>query len=299
MSKMGAVPDSYVLVTAMKNEGQMLPGLFDSVLKQSKKPVLWLIADDGSSDDGFAKAKSLAGKLPWVKVVSRPLVQNPPWLGYGSAVVFAYERAEAALGSMSLSPALVAVLDADTAVDADYFEKLVKALAADDKTAIASGMITTEGGGRLESRPAPRGCARMYRKDFLDGIGGFAVSPAYETIPEIKAANRGLSFAVAWDAKGLHRRRSTQISGAKGLRSRGIVRYCLGMDAVSALAWSSVYARVVGLKAGASFLAGYLEARRHGYERIRDEEIRSYFDGSWKRFMKKAESRSSVKDMLV
>jgi glycosyltransferase involved in cell wall biosynthesis len=299
MSKMGAVPDSYVLVTAVKNEGQMLPGLFESVQKQSEKPVLWLIADDGSSDDGFAKAKSLAGKLPWVKVVSRPLVQNPPWLGYGSAVVFAYERAMEALGSMSLSPALVAVLDADTAVDADYFEKLVKALAADDKAAIASGMISTDGGGRLESRPAPRGCARMYRKDFLDGIGGFAVSPAYETIPEIKASNRGLSFAVVWDAKGLHRRRSTQMSGAEGLRSRGVVRYCLGVDFVSALAWTYVYARAVGLRQAKGFLGGYVEGVRKRYPRTDDEDVVRYFRGGRKRFLWKRETKESVKDLFA
>ena len=61
MSKMGAVPGSYVLVTAMKNEEKMLPGLFESVQKQSRRPVLWLIADDASTDDGYEQTRSFLG----------------------------------------------------------------------------------------------------------------------------------------------------------------------------------------------------------------------------------------------
>ena len=299
MSKMGAVPGSYVLVTAMKNEGKMLPGLFESVQRQSRRPVLWLIADDASTDDGHEQAKKFAFSNPWVVVVARGEVPNPPWVRFGSAVSFGYGKALEAAKERGLDCAFLAVLDADTTVDKDYFEKLVAALEKDTKAVIASGMITTEGGGRLEAKPAPRGCARMYRKDFLEGIGGLRAYPAYETVPEIKAANRGLGFVVVDDAKGLHRRPSTQISDAQGLRSRGIVRYCLGMDFVSALAWSYVYARVMGFGHAKSFLGGYIEGVRTRYPRIDDEEIVRYFRGGWKRYLWKRETRSSVKDMLV
>jgi len=299
MSKMGTVPGSYVLVTAMKNEGKMLPGLFESVQKQSRRPVLWLIADDGSTDDGYEQAKKFALSNPWVVVVTRREVPNPPWVRFGSAVSFGYESALKVSKERGLEYAYLAVLDADTTVDKDYFEKLLTALEMDAKAVIASGMITTEGGGRLESRPAPRGCARMYRMDFLEGIGGLRAYPAYETVPEIKAMNRSLKFVVVDDAKGLHRRPSTQISDAQGLRSRGIVRYCLGMDFISALAWSYVYARAVGFRHARGFLGGYLEGMRKRYPRIDDEEIVRYFKGSWKRYIWKRETRSSVKDMLV
>ena len=297
MSKMGTVPGSYVLVTAMKNEGKMLPGLFESVQKQSRRPVLWLIADDGSTDDGYEQAKKFALSNPWVVVVTRREVPNPPWVRYGSAVAFGYGKARETAEENRIDYGFVAVLDADTVVDKDYFEKLLEAFEKDEKAAIASGMIVTEGGGRLESRPAPRGCARMYRKDFLEGIGGFAASPAYETVPEIKAANRGLSFAVVKDARGLHRRRSTQISGAEGLRSRGVVRYCLGMDFVSALAWTYVYARAVGLRQARGFLGGYVEGVWKRYPRIDDEEVVRYFRGSWKRFLTSSDTKVAVVDM--
>jgi len=299
MSKMGAVPDSYVLVTAMKNEGKMLPGLFESVQKQSRRPVLWLIADDGSTDDGYEQAKKFALSNPWVVVVTREEVPNPPWVRFGSAVSFGYEKALKMSKERGLEYAYLAVLDADTMVDKDYFEKLVAALGKDEKAAIASGMITTVGGGRLEAKPAPRGCARMYRRDFLEGIGGLRAYPAYETIPEIKAMNRNLGFVVMDDAKGLHRRPSTQISDAQGLRSRGIVRYCMGMDFVSALAWSYVYARAVGFRHARGFLGGYLEGVRKRYPRIDDEEVERYFKGSWKRFLLNSKTKDSVNELLV
>ena len=77
----------------MKNEGKMLPGLFESVEGQSKRPALWLIADDASTDDSFEQAKAFASKNPWVVVVTRGEVANPPWVRFGSAVSFGYEKA--------------------------------------------------------------------------------------------------------------------------------------------------------------------------------------------------------------
>jgi hypothetical protein len=116
-------------------------------------------------------------------------------------------------------------------------------------------------------------------------------------VPEIKAANRGLSFAVVGDAKGLHRHRSTQITGAEGLRSRGVVRYCIGMDLVSALALTYVYARAVGLRQARGFLGGYIEGVRKRYPGTDDEEVVTYFRGSWKRFLTSSDTKVAVVDM--
>jgi len=295
---MAAQSGNYILVTPFKNESSMLEGLFASVVSQRLRPMLWMVMDDGSKDDGLEKAKALAKEHGWISVVTRSEVENPHWLRYGSAVSYAVAEAVKFATVVIMAPAYLAVLDADTTVDPSYFEKLLQAIESDPKAAIASGMITTEGGGELEKKPSPRGCARVYRRDFLDGVGGFPMTAAPDTVLEIKALNRGLKFVVVNEATGLHRRKSSQITGNVGLRSRGVIRYVLGMDFVSAIMWAIVYARAVGCRASMGFFAGYIEGVRRRYPKIQDPEVRKFYSGSWRRFISKSATRTAVQDLM-
>jgi len=289
----------YFLVTPVKNESSMLEGLFRSVAGQTKKPLLWVVGDDGSSDDSLAKAKDLTKGHSWISVVSRHVNPDPSWLKCGSAARFGIDEAFAIARSKLLKSKYLAVLDADTTVEPKYFELLVSAMEVNAKAVIASGMITTEGGGALEKKPSARGCARLYRLSFLDEVGGFPITASTDTVLEIKAMNRGLKFVVVKEASGLHRRKSSQISGGVGLRSRGIVRYVLGMDFLSATMWTLVYLRVVGFRQSMGFLSGYLEGARRRYQRINDEEVRTYYRNSWKRLVARSETRRSIQDLLT
>jgi len=289
---------SYLLVTPFKDESSMLEGLFASVISQRLRPMLWMVMDDGSKDDGFEKAKALAKEHGWISVITRSEMENPHWLRYGSAVSYAVAEAVKSATMIVLAPAYLAVLDADTTVDPSYFERLVQAVESDPKAAIASGMITTEGGGELEKKPSPRGCARLYRRDFLDEVGGFPSTAAPDTVLEIKALNRGLKFIVVNEATGLHRRKSSQITGNAGLRSRGVIRYVLGMDFISAIMWAIVYARAVGCRASMGFFAGYIEGVRRKYPKIQDSEVREFYSGSWRRFVSKSATRTAIQDLV-
>ena len=289
---------SYFLVTPVKNESPMLEGLFQAVTGQTMKPSLWVVADDGSSDDSLSKAKDLAEQHPWISVVSRHMNPDPSWLKCGSAARFGIDEALAIARSKSLKSAYLAVLDADTTLEPKYFELLVSALEGNAKATIASGMITTEAGGALEKKPSARGCARLYRLSFLDEVGGFPITASTDTVLEIKAMNRGLKFVVVKEATGLHRRKSSQITGNAGLRSRGVIRYVLGMDFISAIMWAIVYARVVGCRASISFLAGFIEGVRRRYPKIQDPEVRKFYSGSWRRFVSKSATRTAIQDLL-
>jgi GT2 family glycosyltransferase len=289
----------YIIVTAVKNESAMLDGLFQSVMSQTLRPVMWLIADDDSTDDGYEQVKRLAASDPWIRVVTRGEVPSHPWARYGSAVAFGLGKAVEAANDSGLEYGLVAVLDADTVVEKDYFERLLEAFGKGEKVAIASGMITTEGGQGLEGRPSPRGCARLYDRRLLEEAGGFPIAASPDTVLEIKARNRGYTFAVDPGARGLHRRKSTNIADEKGLRSLGIIRYTMGMDLVTAVAWSLVYARSLGLKRGIGFLGGYIEAVRNRYPRTDDVEVVHHFRGSWRRFLNTSDTRKAIQDILA
>lgn len=298
MNKMDAHSTTYILVTPFKNMASMLDGLFKSITSQTLRPALWVIADDGSTDGGLAKLESVASHLAWIVVAARDETENKPWLKYGSAVAFGLERALDECRSRKIEPRMIAILDADTVAEPDYFERLVRSMAAKEKTAMASGMITTEGGGKLEDKPSPRGCARVYSSRFLEEVGGFPVTASPDTVLEIKARNRGYSFEVVPEAAGLHRCRSTQLTGEEGLKSAGMIRYTLGMDFISALAWVLVYVKVVGFRQAVAYLAGYVEGAMAGHSRIDDAEVRDYFSGSWKRFLGNSETKGAIRAML-
>ena len=288
----------YFLVTPVKNESSMLEGLFRSVAGQTKKPLLWVVGDDGSSDDSLAKAKDLTKGHSWISVVSRHVNPDPSWLKCGSAARFGIDEAFAIARSKLLKSKYLAVLDADTTVEPKYFELLVSAMEVNAKAVIASGMITTEGGGALEKKPSARGCARLYRLSFLDEVGGFPITASTDTVLEIKAMNRGLEFVVVNEATGLHRRKSSQIAGGTGLRSRGVIRYVLGMDFISAIMWAFVYARAAGCRASMGFFAGYIEGVRRRYPKIQDPEVRKFYSGSWRRFVSRSATRTAIQDLL-
>ncbi|MCJ7489611.1 MAG: glycosyltransferase family 2 protein [Thermoplasmata archaeon] len=289
----------YIIVTALKNESAMLDGLYRSVVSQTLRPALWVLADDDSSDDSLAKARSLAEPHPWIVVVTRQKVECHLWLKYASAARFGFETAKREIRSRGLESTLVAVLDADTSVEPDYFGRLVQTVDERPGSVIASGMIATEGGQGLEGSPSPRGCARLYDRSFLEEVGGFPIAASPDTVLEIRARNRGYIFAIDQEARGLHRRKSTAITGERGLRSLGVIRYTMGMDRLSALAWSVAYSRALGLRPGVAFMGGYLEAIRGKYPRTGDAEVLRHFRGSWKRFLNVPDTRRAIRDMLA
>lgn len=289
----------YVIVTAVKNEAPMLEGLFRSVTGQTLRPSLWLIAEDGSSDDSYSRAKSLSSGHSWIRIATREAIQGPFWVKPNSAAAFGISEATKECSLQGIEYDMIGVLDADTTVDSDYFSRLVSLMTSRSEVAIASGLIATEGGRGLESRPSARGCARLYRRRFLESVGGFPVVASSDTVLEIKARNRGMVFAVDSEARGLHRRKSSNIADAKGLRSLGIIRYTMGMDLISAVAWSALYARSLGLRRGMSFIRGYIEACRNRYPRTTDAEVLNHFRGSWRRFLTASDTRKAVREVLA
>lgn len=285
-----------MLVTAMKNESALLEGLVASVRAQTVLPRLWVLADDGSTDDTLERAKALAKGVSWVVVVSRPPKDEPAWLKHGSAMAFGYRSALELMKGRGLSADYLGILDADTVLEKDYYERLISRMDSDLSSKVSSGLISSEAGGVLEPKLAPRGCARLYRMDFLDEVGGVPVEPAYETVLEIKAANRGAPLTVVPEARGAHLRRSTHITGAEGLRSRGIIRYVMGLDMLSAFAWFFLYWRSAGFRAASGFLGGYMHALRRRLPRTKDPEVREYFRFSWRRAFTSSETRAYVKE---
>ena len=63
---------TYALISPCCNEAEYMLRTLDSVIAQTVQPDLWLIIDDGSSDETPQILTEYAAAHPWVKVAPKP-----------------------------------------------------------------------------------------------------------------------------------------------------------------------------------------------------------------------------------
>ncbi|MEO8319195.1 MAG: glycosyltransferase family A protein, partial [Bradyrhizobium sp.] len=61
----------YVLVSPCRDEAQYLRRTLDSVALQSVPPALWVVVDDGSTDETSAILEEYSKRLPYLRVIRR------------------------------------------------------------------------------------------------------------------------------------------------------------------------------------------------------------------------------------
>ena len=61
----------YLLISPCRDEARYLSRTLDSVAAQSVPPALWVVVDDGSTDETAAILEEYARRLPYLRVVRR------------------------------------------------------------------------------------------------------------------------------------------------------------------------------------------------------------------------------------
>jgi len=61
----------YVLVSPCRDEAEHMRRTLDSVMAQSSPPTLWVVVDDGSTDETPAILESYRSRMPYLKIVRR------------------------------------------------------------------------------------------------------------------------------------------------------------------------------------------------------------------------------------
>ena len=62
---------SYVLISPCRNEADFMRQTLDSVIAQSVRPAMWVIVDDGSTDDTPPILAEYAARHDWIRIVTR------------------------------------------------------------------------------------------------------------------------------------------------------------------------------------------------------------------------------------
>ena len=146
----------------------------DSVMAQSIAPALWVVVDDGSTDDTPAILESYRSRMPYLRVVRRA---DRGGRSVGPGVVDAFY---AGLETVELEEFdYVCKLDLDLDLPPRYFELLMQRMAANPRLGTTSGKpyFIARGTPRLVAEVCGDemsvGMTKFYRVQCFREIGGF------------------------------------------------------------------------------------------------------------------------------
>jgi glycosyltransferase involved in cell wall biosynthesis len=124
----------YLLVSPCRDEAEFIRRTLDTVAAQSVPPALWIVVDDGSTDETPAILAEYARRLPYLRVVRRT---DRGRRSVGPGVVEAFY---AGLETVALEDFdYVCKLDVDLELPPRYFETLMLRMEAEPRLGTTSG----------------------------------------------------------------------------------------------------------------------------------------------------------------
>ena len=67
-----SAPRDCVLISPCRNEADYMRRTLDSVVAQTEQPTLWIIVDDGSTDETPQILAEYAAAHDWIRIISKP-----------------------------------------------------------------------------------------------------------------------------------------------------------------------------------------------------------------------------------
>jgi glycosyltransferase involved in cell wall biosynthesis len=164
----------YAVVSPCRDEAKFIRRTLDSVAAQTIRPALWVVVDDGSTDDTPKILDEYASRLPWLRVIHR---SDRGQRSMGAGVMEAFYLG---LDTVDLDEfEYVCKLDTDLDLPPRYFETLIRRMEAEARLGSSSGkpwfhhpetgVLTPERIGDEMSV----GASKFYRTTCFREIGGF------------------------------------------------------------------------------------------------------------------------------
>ena len=253
----------------------------DSVAAQTKRPTLWVIVDDGSTDGTSAILANFAVRHDWVRVISKP---DRGHRAVGPGVIEAFY---AGLETVDLeSYTYLCKLDLDLDLPRTYFENLIEILEAAPRIGTCSGKpYYRDKSGNIQSERCGDemsvGMTKFYSVACFRQIGGFVRAVMWDGIDCHKARQMGWT-PLSKDEPELqfeHLRPmgSSQQSIYVGRRRHGSGQYYMGSDplyfVVTAVRKMAQQPYILG---GVATLQGYFGAMLRGDVQQEDSDLRSF-----------------------
>jgi len=278
----GAGPSRrYLLVTPCRDEAKYAWRTLDSVAAQSVLPALWVIVDDGSTDDTPKILAEYAARYPWIKVIRR---DDRGYRKLGGGVIDAFYH-----GYDTVNPDdfdYVCKLDLDLDLPPRYFETLMERMERDPRIGTASGKpwFTADGGSHVSEKCGDEnsvGMVKFYRTECFRQIGGFVRELMWDGIDGHRCRMLGW-VAVSFDDplvnfEHLRPMGTSHKNWWTGRVRHGVGQYYMGTGPVYMLA-SALFrmTRPPVVIGGLAMLWGYLRSMAQRKPRYGDADFRKF-----------------------
>ncbi len=287
----------YLIVSPCRNEAAHMRETLDSVIAQRRRPDLWVIVDDGSSDETPEILRDYAGRHDWIRVVRR---DDRGHRSVGPGVIDAFY---AGLETVRLRDFdYLCKLDLDLRLPSTYFEELIRRCERNPRIGTCSGkayMELPDGSRRSEGigDEMSVGASKFYRVSCFEEIGGFVREVMWDGIDCHRCRMLGW-LARSWDDERLnfvHLRPmgSSDRGILRGRYRHGFGQYYMGSDPLFVIA-SAVYrtARPPYVIGGLASAWGYVDSALRGRKRYGDEAFRRFLRRYQRRALLKGKTRA-------
>ena len=184
--------DRYVLIAPCRDESRFMRKTLDSVAAQTVPPALFVVVDDGSTDETPAILEEYQRKLPYLRVVRRT---DRGRRSVGPGVIEAFY---AGLETVDLGEfEYLCKLDLDLDLPKRYFETLIARMKGMPRLGTTSGKpyfihpLTGSLGPELCGDEMSVGMTKFYRTSCFQEIGGFVRQVMWDGIDCHQCRMRG------------------------------------------------------------------------------------------------------------
>jgi biofilm PGA synthesis N-glycosyltransferase PgaC len=271
----------YCLVTPCRNEANFIRRTLETTCAQTVLPSLWVIVDDGSTDETPQILAEFAARYPFIQIVKRA-DRGRRAVGPGVIEAFYDGLARVDLDSFDY----VTKFDGDLELPPRYFERSMERMEADARLGNVSGKLFERlaNGTLFEERTGDEnavGPVKFYRVACFKHVGGFVHEVAWDGIDgHVCRLNGWIAQSVDdVEMRIIHLRPmgSSQDNIRVGRIRWGRGKYFMGSAWYYVLA-SAVYRSLEPpyLYGGIGIMWGYLRALLTGHPRYENPAYRRY-----------------------
>jgi biofilm PGA synthesis N-glycosyltransferase PgaC len=292
-------PINYVIITPVRDEEAYIGKTLESVIRQTIRPVEWVIVNDGSVDRTGEIIDFYTNQYFWIKSIHR---SNRGFRKSGGGVIEAFYDGYSGLEGNEWG--FIVKLDGDLTFGPDYFEKCFSVFNRYPELGIGGGMIClTENGQMKEDSVGDppfhvRGATKIYRRACWEKISPLIKAPGWDTIDEIKANMHGWNTRTFRDIIMIQLKATGKADGNwRNWLKNGLANYITGYHPLFMMAkcLRRVF-RQPFFSASAALWIGFCSGYLKGIPQVEDKKVICYLR---KEQIRRLMFRSSIYDKEV
>lgn len=271
-----------MIISPCRDEAEFIRHTLDSVIAQSVKPSLWVIVDDGSTDNTPEILTEYADKHDFIKIIRR---EDRGHRKVGPGVIEAFYVGYNSINAEDFD--YIGKMDLDLELPPRYFEILLQRIEENPRIGTCSGKpyFVDKKSGKLISEKCGDensvGMTKLFQKKCFEQIGGFVPQVMWDAIDCHRCRMLGW-IACSWDEPDLrfiHLRPmgSSHKGMLTGRMRHGFGQYFMGTG-LTYMTVSAIYrmTRPPYVVGGLGMLIGYVQSMLSGKERLEDLTFRSF-----------------------